>query len=421
MDAVAAGSLCPQCKRPPAEQHGGQLISNRERHIVRGRFYIFDCRCGYVFRVKDRWGEFRSTFLTHFVRVWRKLEPGVPYLLGSLADAVGVTSKILLRLIEAVVGANLDGKPFYREVYGIEQIVDKNGEVKIVYRPHPAVLKDLDPEEGEPWPYDVLDLDLSFVSYEEPLINEPLQLRVRVDYCFTSPTTVFVGLEEGGRWIAFAQRVVCGEGSQEFILRTLELKRYGRVNYRLRMFHKEGGRWVGDASREVTLDLRTVKCLACGRGLDLGQTLEARCKCGTLYWVRGERVYALKPDEAFSYDFRDGWISYWRLACPSCGSAASFESSSGRWVCPSCGYVQPKHRFPSFRCCMPCGHEGTYPMTHLLKGLLRCQACGQEAGLPPNVRAAWSNVDDTGTGVALAVLALIGLGLGGLALGGGRR
>jgi predicted RNA-binding Zn-ribbon protein involved in translation (DUF1610 family) len=147
-----------------------------------------------------------------------------------------------------------------------------------------------------------------------------------------------------------------------------------------------------------------------------------RCpRCGTLHLRRDEKVYRLKQDEAFCYDFRGGWVWYWKLTCPSCGSPADLEFSSGRWLCPKCGYVEPKHSYGSFRCVLPCGHEHIYSIHYLTADVpLKCRTCGMEVKLPDRVRLAWSRVNDRGSWVALAAIGL-GLFLGGLALGGRRR
>jgi ribosomal protein S27AE len=117
-----------------------------------------------------------------------------------------------------------------------------------------------------------------------------------------------------------------------------------------------------------------------------------RCpRCGTWHLGRNGRAYRLKQDEAFCYDFRDGWVWYWRLTCPSCGSAADLEFSSGKWSCPKCGYVEPTHRYPYFRCVLPCGHEHIYSIHYLTDDIpLKCWTCGMEVMLPNHVRSAWN-------------------------------
>jgi len=385
-----AGSLCPQCGAPP---------QYRERHVVRD-IYIFDCKkCGYVFHAKDRRREFRSTFLTRFIRVWRRLEGDAEYLVGSLANAVGVTSELLMRLINRVEGVPLDGKPQVREVYGLALVRDeRSGELKVMYRPHPAVLKDLDPEEGEPWPYDIFHVEIFGYHHSEPLANRPLSLKVQLEYCLVPPTEVFVGVEHEGRWVAFSQRKMSGEGVQELTFEIPALRKYGEVNLRVRAFHKEGEEsWVEDSSIDVKLNFVEVKCEACGKTLGLSKTFpETICACGACYRVKDGRLYTLKRDEAFCYDFNAGWIYYWGHACPKCGSALNLEFSNGSWICPSCGYVELQHSYRLFRCILPCGHEDVFSIHYLTDDIpLKCRVCGVEVKLPTHVRSAWKGFNLT--------------------------
>jgi transcription elongation factor Elf1 len=384
----ATGSSCPRCGAPPKD---------RERHVVEN-IYIFDCKnCGYVFHAKDSWGEFRSAFLTRFINLWRTLKPEREYLIGSLADCVGVTSDILIRLLKRVERRSLNGKPWLKREnhYGIKQVIDeRTGEVKLVYRPHPVVLKDMDPEDGEPWPYEIFDVQIAGYEHSEPIINKPLSFKVWIEYCFTSPTEFFIGLECEGRWVACAQQSMVGEGVKEFTLEIPALKKYGVADFRVRAFHKEQD-WVEDSSVELKLDFKTVKCDVCGRLLSFEKSFpEVGCSCGKAWYrVENGTVYTLKYDEAFCYDFNSNWAWWWELKCPNCGTGASLEFSSGRWFCSHCGlYVEPKHDYRFFRCILPCGHEHIYSIFYLVKGKsLKCWTCGLEADLPGHVKSAWEN------------------------------
>jgi Zn finger protein HypA/HybF involved in hydrogenase expression len=363
--------------------------------------YIFDCRkCGYVFHAKDSWGEFRSSFLTRFIRVWRTLKAGNEYFLGSLADAVGVSLERLERLIKRVERKSLNGKPLLLERhYGIRQVTDeRTGEIKLVYRPHPVVLKDMDPESGEPWPYDIFSLEIAEHRHDDPIINRSLQLKVQVDYCFTSPTEVFIGLEHEGCWVACTQQSVVGEGVKEFAFEIPMLRKYGEAVFRLKAFHKEQD-WVEDSSIEVKFDFTRVKCDACGRLLSLGgDSPEVKCPCGKAWYrVENGTVYTLKRDEAFCYDFNRNWAWYWRLRCPNCNSEVSLDFSSGRWFCNNCGqYVEPKHDYRLFRCILPCNHEYVYSIHYLINNIpLKCPACNTEIRLPIHIQTAWKNLNYT--------------------------
>jgi ribosomal protein S27E len=264
-----------------------------ERHIING-IYIFDCKiCGHVFRATDSKGEFRSSTLTKFIRVWRRLEPNVNYLLASLADAIGTSLEVLKRLINRVYGESIDGKPTLTTVYGIKEVFnERTGRVDLIYTLHPAVLKDLDPTEGEPWPYDIFDIKLIEYQHGEPIINRSLLLKVWVEYCFTSPTEVFIGIEHEKHWVACTQERIFGEGVKEFTLEIPPLKKYGRVDIRVRAFYR-GQDWIEGSSLNVKIDFSRVECDACGRLLSFDKSFsEVRCLCGrTLYKVGERRAY----------------------------------------------------------------------------------------------------------------------------------
>jgi ribosomal protein S27AE/ribosomal protein S27E len=310
---------------------------------------------------------------------------------------VGTTQEYLEKLIKRVEGKSLNGKPFIREHhYGIRQVIDeRTGEAKLIYRPHPMVLKDMDPEDGEPWPYDIFSFNIVQYLCDEPFINRPLQLKIQVEYSFTSPTETFIGVEHEGRWITYMWRSMVGEGVKEFTLEVPVLKKYGETVFHLKAFHKEHD-WIEDSSIEVKLDFMKVKCDECSRLLSFdGSSPEVRCSCGKAWYrVENRTVYTLKHNEAFCYDFNSDWVYYWKLSCPNCGTIVDLEFNSGRWLCTQCGYVEPKHEFRFFRCVLPCGHEHTYSIHYLIDDLLlKCWTCSREVELPRNIRLAWKGLN----------------------------
>jgi len=375
-------------------------LEYRERHFVEG-VYIFDCKaCGHVLHAKDSWDGFRRSSLVNFLNLWRRLEPNREYLVGTLAGAINFTTEILLKYIKRFEGESINGKPklLREQHYGISQVIDENGKVKIIYKPHPTVLKDTDPEEGEPWPYDFYFLDLISVRYpSKQFLNETLELEAQIEYRFMSPTEVFIGLKQDDSWLACVQQIIAGEGVKEFRLNASAINKYGKVDLGLIAFHKEQGKWVEDASDNVNLDLRTIKC-ACGNTLSLNNGLsKIKCECGMWYIVEDGKAYALKSEEAFCYDFNCDRAWYWPLRCPNCNGEASLEFESGRWLCTRCGlYVEPKHDYRLFRCVLTCGHEHIYSVHYLTNSIpLKCWTCGLEAKLPLHIKQAWRNLNYT--------------------------
>ncbi len=119
--------------------------------------------------------------------------------------------------------------------------------------------------------------------------------------------------------------------------------------------------------------------------------------CNTQYLCENDRIYKLKHEEAFCYDFKRDWAWWWKLRCPNCNTEASLEFSNGRWICTQCGlYVEPKHDYRFFRCLLPCGHENPYSIHYLINSIqLKCWICGFEADLPPHIKEAWRNLNYT--------------------------
>jgi DNA-directed RNA polymerase subunit RPC12/RpoP len=143
------------------------------------------------------------------------------------------------------------------------------------------------------------------------------------------------------------------------------------------------------------LTLAIAKCHGCGRvWIEDEVNREYKCPgCGTSHVYENGKIYVLKRDEAFCYDFSRNWAWYWGLRCPNCNSEVSLDFSNGRWFCNHCSsYAEPKHDYRLFRCILPCGHEHVYSIFYLVKGKsLKCWTCGLEVDLPEHVKSAWKN------------------------------
>jgi len=165
-----------------------------------------------------------------------------------------------------------------------------------------------------------------------------------------------------------------------------------------------------------SIHLMIVKCEECGSWLRLDAESKGTCPtCKTHYYYDIYRLYRLKGDEAFVYDFSKNWAWWWKLKCPSCGHDVNLLFSEGVWYCPHCNsYVKPKHSYPTFRCVLLCGHEVACDIARLIEGAtIHCDGCGGEYRLPENIRSAWSSFERKSPWAPLAFLVGSGL-MGGL-------
>ena len=178
---------------------------------------IIDCAyCGELLYVHDTSGELRDAVLLRFIRLWRSLEPEKEYTVDSLARALKTHADVVLRYARRFCACSLDGKPIPREVFGIRAIRETG---KYEYFSHNTAVKDADPEEGLPWPLEVRFLSMADVHASEFVVGQDVSLRVEVEYCFTVPARIWLGIpSSNGFWLSVATDVLVGSGSKTYAL-----------------------------------------------------------------------------------------------------------------------------------------------------------------------------------------------------------
>jgi len=198
-------------------------------------------------------------------------------------------------------------------------------------------------------------------------------------------------------WLAIRKKNVCSDERGFFIFEYLPWKSVYEINIKLKKEINIPIKIAGEGTYMLELDV--VKCYECNHlwvevGNQYSNYGKYRCPaCGTSFLYEYGRLYRLKEDEAFCYDFNCDCAWWWRLKCPHCNAEVSLEFESGRWFCSRCrSYVEPMHHFSSFRCIMPCGHEHAYPIAYLVRNIpIKCWTCSLEYELPANVKNAWKN------------------------------